>query len=889
MDPLFKLHEDAALRDFLESVNAWAALGVTPKALDAAALELHNNGLSLTGQLKHVSPELFELIGIPKNMIRAVSFALDQKPFESPRGDFVHEEKKQRVISNPFEALSSPIDLKTSPREPTHIDPVARAFSDVFGETKSKAEEKYDHVPVYMGSSKAEAAEYEICRICRDPFSELPKEFLEPCFHLCCREHLLKYLRDQMASKKDLVCPQKSCAQPLSDIFLRSFLPQDEYEAYLDVRMQEFMSSEGSLITCPRVECGFTGSLSRGGLELATSLAEVTEKTDTGKLLSLEAFRHFQEYRIRCPQCQFNFCSSCNAVPYHKGYTCASWKEYQNSRQCRFCHDKLTSKNRSSGIIDCCNKKDCITRRDNCCEHVLPCGCRCYGILGESEHPPCLKCDLGINGEYCPICFVEALEDAPCIVLRGGDKGCNHAFHFHCARNKIASGYSGARITFGFRCCPIDKYPLEHPALEPVLTPVKALQARVSELAIQRLDYESRRRDPDLANPGGRFYQDPVGYALHVYLFFMCYNCKKPYFAGGYQCQEASAEFDPADLVCPACQPKSDNVQECTVHGKDWIAFKCRFCCQIANWFCWQKTHFCDNCHQTGTWQTLVEFQKGINKKAIWEYPQCSSLVPKIEAVKKKYTGPDLQKQLSLLMCDASKCPLGKSHPPNGFEYSLGCTMCVDKKIEDDNLLAASKAKAAELEKTEWSTLVKKEFRSPVSCPAPKSADSLFLMGGIIHFLGTFARRREFANPAKGWMISVGSSDLVADSDPGSSLCNLLVPGKFCSESKSEMFLEIQFDSKIAVELTGFALLPHPESKDDAPDSWILSSKTHEVTVLHTQKKPSLTPRGPPVIYPCHAKKPKPASIFRLQLNSSKSRRLCLGGIELFGTLSLKP
>ena len=33
---------------------------------------------------------------------------------------------------------------------------------------------------------------------------------------------------------------------------------------------------------------------------------------------------------------------------------------------------------------------------------------------------------------------------------------------------------------------------------------------------------------------------------------------------------------------------------ECAKHGADFIEFKCRFCCNIASWYCWGTTHFCE-------------------------------------------------------------------------------------------------------------------------------------------------------------------------------------------------------------------------------------------------------------------------------------------------------
>ncbi len=62
------------------------------------------------------------------------------------------------------------------------------------------------------------------------------------------------------------------------------------------------------------------------------------------------------------------------------------------------------------------------------------------------------------------------------------------------------------------------------------------------------------------------------------------------------------------------------------MHGKDWLAYKCRFCCTFANWYCWARTHFCASCHKSGVWQKLCEFRTGKNKKRYWEYDQCAGL-----------------------------------------------------------------------------------------------------------------------------------------------------------------------------------------------------------------------------------------------------------------------
>ena len=46
------------------------------------------------------------------------------------------------------------------------------------------------------------------------------------------------------------------------------------------------------------------------------------QKDDKGNLVSQEAAVHMANNRIRCNECQKNFCAKCNAEPYHTGKTC---------------------------------------------------------------------------------------------------------------------------------------------------------------------------------------------------------------------------------------------------------------------------------------------------------------------------------------------------------------------------------------------------------------------------------------------------------------------------------------------------------------------------------------------------------------------------------------
>lgn len=85
----------------------------------------------------------------------------------------------------------------------------------------------------------------------------------------------------------------------------------------------------------------------------------------------------------------------------------------------------------------------------------------------ELKCPPCLfeECasknpDLkGVTGkEFCNICFVEELQNAPVIQSK-----CGHIFHYECLRKKLEVKWLSPRIVFNFCLCPLCKAWLELP------------------------------------------------------------------------------------------------------------------------------------------------------------------------------------------------------------------------------------------------------------------------------------------------------------------------------------------------------------------------------------------------------------------------------------------
>ncbi|XP_035827428.1 E3 ubiquitin-protein ligase MYCBP2 isoform X3 [Aplysia californica] len=318
---------------------------------------------------------------------------------------------------------------------------------------------------------------------------------------------------------------------------------------------------------------------------------------------------------------------------------------------CRFCG--RTSNTGLLAIGNVCSDPECQEYSKLACHRMLSCGHLCGGIAGEDPCLPCLhRCRASDQellkqdaDDMCMICFTEALAAAPAIQL-----ACSHVFHLHCAKMILTKRYVGARITFGFSLCPICKSTIEHPALKSLLEPIKALKEDVRRKALMRLEYEGLDRAEAITTPGARFYQDPAGFAMERYAYYVCFKCNKAYYGGEARCDEAVGggdDFDSSELVCGACSDVS-RAQMCAKHGADFLEYKCRYCCSVAVFFCFGTTHFCNLCHE--------EFQR-VTAIPKTNLPHCPA-------------GP---KGIQL---EGEECPLHVKHPPTGEEFALGCGVC---------------------------------------------------------------------------------------------------------------------------------------------------------------------------------------------------------------------
>ncbi|KAM5147624.1 E3 ubiquitin-protein ligase MYCBP2 isoform 6-T6 [Callospermophilus lateralis] len=321
-----------------------------------------------------------------------------------------------------------------------------------------------------------------------------------------------------------------------------------------------------------------------------------------------------------------------------------------SSEACRFCGSRSGTELSAVGSV--CSDADCQEYAKIACSKTHPCGHPCGGVKNEEHCLPCLHgCDKNATtlkqdaDDMCMICFTEALSAAPAIQL-----DCSHVFHLQCCRQVLENRWLGPRITFGFISCPICKNKINHIVLKDLLDPIKELYEDVRRKALMRLEYEGLHKSEAITTPGVRFYNDPAGYAMNRYAYYVCYKCRKAYFGGEARCDAEAGQgddYDPRELICGACSDVS-RAQMCPKHGTDFLEYKCRYCCSVAVFFCFGTTHFCNACHDD--FQRMTSIPKE-------ELPHCPA-------------GPK-GKQL-----EGTECPLHVVHPPTGEEFALGCGVC---------------------------------------------------------------------------------------------------------------------------------------------------------------------------------------------------------------------
>jgi len=579
-------------------------------------------------------------------------------------------------------------------------------------------------VPKNDAESRAETAEIEqelmdewnTCAACSEQPENIDDAYtLEACGHRVCSNCVVKATL-LAENRPDVECPADGCVASVRNRVLRLLLPSEQFEKRLNRELELALESDTAhrFVRCPGVGCGFVCEAAEIEEDEKSSLRsskskkkskrdkkskkkskhvddddddddnddndaqlrkhssrkfDVTKPNPTRKEVS--SFR--QLHRFRCRKCFIDFCDVCRVTPFHDQFTCASLAAYEKAPKCRYCNERVTGVEGDANSIVVCNAAECQAKKVVACDTIHKCGHPCGGLRFEAKHLPCLNenCVDGgqLSDDFCNICWVDELGAAPSIQLN-----CGHVFHFNCVKQRIDSRWGGARISFAFAGCPLCHKTMEHPALLRMQRKVTVLRESIERLAAQRLEYENLSKHKDIVDENGRFYKDPLGFAMNRFAYYECYECKSPYFGGQAQCaggpgEDQDGHYNPKLLVCQPCQKGGNGadamggVIDCETHGKDYIEFKCKFCCSIANWYCWGTTHMCDDCHKT---QANAFVGTKMTRRPLSDFPRHWSFKVEMGNIASKWPK------------NISQCPLGiERHPRNGeSDYSLGCAMC---------------------------------------------------------------------------------------------------------------------------------------------------------------------------------------------------------------------
>ncbi|ETO26415.1 hypothetical protein RFI_10722, partial [Reticulomyxa filosa] len=305
----------------------------------------------------------------------------------------------------------------------------------------------------------------------------------------------------------------------------------------------------------------------------------------------------------------------------------------------------------SEALMYVCNNLSCLEKRDLCCAKTLPCGHFCCGVRNETQYIRRFLQYLFCGGVECStLRSIGLVIDFFCKKKYFLKKNLKVYVHKQC--DILLQDYTeNPHILFGFARCPLCDVKISHSLLTEQLIPIQKLHKEIENRAYIQLKEDGLLKSTEFEDDGNNeWYHNCIGFAMKRYAFYCCFVCKKPYYGGLGRCADGLHEMNPSDFICPACS--GIGLDSCSVHGRDYMIYKCRFCCSVASYFCWGTTHFCPDCHKLSALFGDYRRQENhdyMTTKTKENLPQCE--------------GPD-------------KCPLGLEHPANGEEFSLGCSLC---------------------------------------------------------------------------------------------------------------------------------------------------------------------------------------------------------------------
>jgi hypothetical protein len=150
------------------------------------------------------------------------------------------------------------------------------------------------------------------CGVCKDAFKEDALEnllFLDTCGHQVCKA----CVKEAVAlTYPDTKCPCNNCDQKLLDNEIKHSMGEKEFDSFMLALTSKVFEGNKNVVKC---KCGNL-------IELVVGKVYYDIKNDEGKVINKTAAKHMSQHRVRCPDCEKNFCSSCGEEPYHLGKTC---------------------------------------------------------------------------------------------------------------------------------------------------------------------------------------------------------------------------------------------------------------------------------------------------------------------------------------------------------------------------------------------------------------------------------------------------------------------------------------------------------------------------------------------------------------------------------------
>eukprot|EP00483_Globobulimina_turgida_P013058 UN13082 len=156
--------------------------------------------------------------------------------------------------------------------------------------------------------------------------------------------------------------------------------------------------------------------------------------------------------------------------------------------------------------------------------------------------------------DQCYVCFDSIA--APDLTPIEMECRCQLKLHYECLKRYIKNGLGkkGTRVRLKELSCLMCKQAMRHKAAKKEVANIQILRDKLEKVALDQLKADNKLNDAVVINKDGEFYNNPSWYAMKIYAFYLCYQCKEPYFYGPNECAENGADNVRAgQFLCIPC------------------------------------------------------------------------------------------------------------------------------------------------------------------------------------------------------------------------------------------------------------------------------------------------------------------------------------------------